>query len=69
MNNIGHNNPPFDPREAIEENINRKKPILDRDPQFYQNIPLPSWVELSLIDVCNRDCSCLLYTSPSPRDS
>ena len=29
MNNIGHNNPPFDPREAIEENINRKKPILD----------------------------------------
>ena len=57
MNNIGHNNPPFDPRDAIEENINRKKPILDRDPQFYKGTPLPSWVELSLIDVCNRDCS------------
>ena len=43
--------------EAINKNTSRKKPILDRDPQFFQNIPIPSWIELSLIDVCNRSCS------------
>ena len=42
---------------STQKNIFRKKPILDRDPQFYKNIPLPSWIELSLIDACNRDCS------------
>ena len=52
--NIGHNNPPLDPKETIQNNINRKKPILDRDPQYFNKIPLPSWIELSLIDVCNR---------------
>lgn len=57
MSNIGHNSPPLDPKETIERNINRKKPILDREPQFYDGVPLPSWIELSLIDVCNRDCS------------
>jgi len=57
MSNIGHNNPPLNPRETIQKNIIRKKPILDRDPQFFENIPLPSWIELSLIDVCNRRCS------------
>jgi radical SAM protein with 4Fe4S-binding SPASM domain len=46
-----------DPKETIERNISRKKPILDRDPEFFENIPLPSWIELSLIDVCNRTCS------------
>ena len=56
-NNIGHNNPPLNPVETINNNIKRKKPILDRDPQFYENIPVPSWIELSLIDACNRDCS------------
>jgi len=25
MNEIGHNNPPLDPREAIKKNIERKK--------------------------------------------
>lgn len=57
MSNIGHNNPPLNPKETIQNNINRKKPILDRDPQYHKNIPLPSWIELSLIDVCNRACS------------
>ena len=57
MSNIGHNNPPLNPKETIQKNIIRKLPILDRDPQFYQGIPLPSWIELSLIDVCNRACS------------
>ena len=57
MSNIGHNNPSLDPKETIKNNIERKKPILDRKPQFYKNTPLPSWIELSLIDVCNRKCS------------
>ena len=57
MSDIGHKNPPSDPKEAIEKNIERKKPILDREPQFYKGVPLPSWIELSLIDVCNRSCS------------
>jgi radical SAM protein with 4Fe4S-binding SPASM domain len=57
MIKIGHNNPPLASKEIIEKNIERKKPILDRDPQFYNNIPIPSWIELSLIDVCNRSCS------------
>ena len=39
------------------ENIKRKIPILDRKPEFYKNIPLPSWIEISIIDVCNRTCS------------
>ena len=54
---FGHNNPPLDPKETIHKNIMRKKPILDRDPQFFEEIPIPSWIELSLIDVCNRSCS------------
>ncbi len=54
---LGHNNPPLDPKETIQKNIIRKKPILDRDPQFFKGIPLPSWIELSLIDSCNRSCS------------
>ena len=54
-NNIGHNSP-LNPRETIERNIIRKKPILDRDPQFFDNVPIPSWIELSLIDACNRSC-------------
>ena len=57
MGNIGHNNPPLDPKETIKKNINRKKPILDQDPRYFNNVPIPSWIELSLIDVCNRACS------------
>ena len=57
MSDIGHNNPPLDPKETILKNINRKKPILDRVPQLFKGIPIPSWIELSLIDVCNRACS------------
>lgn len=57
MSNIGHNNPPLNPKDTIQKNINRKKPILDRDPQYFNSVPIPSWIELSLIDVCNRACS------------
>ena len=47
----------MDPKLTILSNIKRKKPILDRDPQFYNEYPLPNWIELSLIDTCNRTCS------------
>ena len=47
----------MDPKLTILRNIKRKKPILDRDPQFYNGFPLPSWIELSIIDTCNRTCS------------
>ena len=57
MSNAGHNLPPLDPKKTIQNNILRKKPILDRDPQFHKGIPIPSWIELSLIDVCNRACN------------
>lgn len=56
MTSIG-DNLPNNPEKKIKENIERKIPILDRDPQFYKNVPLPSWIELSVIDVCNRSCS------------
>jgi len=56
---VNHNSNLYslDPKKTIQNNINRKKAILDRDPQYYKGIPLPSWIELSLIDVCNRICS------------
>ena len=56
MSKIGHNNPPLDPKETIKKNIKRRSLIVDEGIHFYNNIPLPSWIELSLIDACNRKC-------------
>lgn len=56
MGNIG-DNLQLNPKETIRKNIIRKKPILDREPQYFKGIPLPSWIELSLIDSCNRACT------------
>ena len=55
MSQIGHNKPPIDldPKKLLK---NIMKNIVDKL-QFYNNVPLPSWIELSLIDVCNRSCS------------
>ena len=49
MSNIGHNKPPLDPKETILNNINRKTNT--RDLQFFKNVLIPSWIELSLIIV------------------
>jgi radical SAM protein with 4Fe4S-binding SPASM domain len=57
MSKIGHNGPPLDPRETIRKNINRRKVIVDEGIKFFKDTPLPTWIELSLIDVCNRSCS------------
>ena len=42
------------PTETRLKNIERKVRILDRDTQFYKGVPIPSWIELSVIDACNR---------------
>ena len=59
MKKIGHNNPPIplDPKETIKKNISRRKLIVDQDIDVFEGLPLPTWIELSLIDVCNRSCS------------
>ena len=43
--------------KTIEINIKRKTAILDDRLVTYKNRPIPSWIELSIIDVCNRSCS------------
>ena len=45
------------PTDTRLKNIERKVRILDRDTQFYKGVPIPSWIELSVIDACNRTCS------------
>ena len=59
MKKIGHNNSPIplDPRETIKRNISRRKLIVDQRIPSFEGLPLPTWIELSLIDVCNRSCS------------
>ena len=59
MSKLGHNKPPIplDPKETIKKNINRRKLIVDDGITLFKGIPLPTWIELSLIDVCNRSCS------------
>ena len=59
MSKIGHNRPPpsFNPKETIKKNINRRKLIVDDGITLFNKVPLPTWIELSLIDVCNRSCS------------
>lgn len=66
---IGHNSSINE--EFIEENQNRTKPlfktikinikrrtvIVDDILSKYKDKPIPSWIELSIIDVCNRSCS------------
>ena len=59
MSKIGHNRPPvsYNPKDTIKKNINRRKLIVDDGITLHKKVPLPTWIELSLIDVCNRSCS------------
>lgn len=43
--------------KAIKINIKRRTVIVDDKLIFKKNIPIPSWIELSIIDVCNRTCT------------
>ena len=47
----------MDPKTTIKKNLKRRSIIVDEDIRFFKGIPLPTWIELSLIDVCNRKCS------------
>lgn len=46
----------MNPKETIKKNLQRRSQSVDVVTLF-REIPLPTWVELSLIDVCNRKCS------------
>ena len=46
----------MDPKETIKKNLKRRSEFVDIVP-IHENLPMPTWVELSLIDVCNRKCS------------
>ena len=46
----------MDPKETIKKNIKRRSDFVDVV-HMHKDLPMPSWVELSLIDVCNRKCS------------
>tara|TARA_B100001540_G_scaffold253503_1_gene230153 strand:- start:1349 stop:2215 length:867 start_codon:yes stop_codon:yes gene_type:complete len=46
----------MDPKETIRKNLKRRSEFVDVVP-FHEGVPMPTWVELSLIDVCNRKCT------------
>ena len=46
----------MNPKETIKNNLKRRSESVDIV-KLFNNIPMPTWVELSLIDVCNRKCS------------
>ena len=43
--------------KTIKINLERRTVIVDDQLVSYKNVPIPSWIELSIIDVCNRSCS------------
>ena len=43
--------------KAISLNLKRRTIIVDDIMSKHKNIPIPSWIELSIIDVCNRSCT------------
>ena len=42
--------------KQIEINIERRTVIVNDQLVFYKKNPIPSWIELSIIDTCNRKC-------------
>ena len=42
--------------KTIKQNLSRRVLLVDDKLDFYKKIPIPSWIELSIIDVCNRSC-------------
>lgn len=45
----------MDPKQTIKKNLERRSKSVDVV-ELFKGIPKPTWVELSLIDVCNRKC-------------
>ena len=66
---IGHNSSILNPQieenktrtkplfKTIKVNIKRRTVIVDDVLSLHKGSPIPSWIELSIIDVCNRSCS------------
>lgn len=46
----------MDPKETIKKNLERRSKSVDIA-ELYKEFPKPTWVELSLIDACNRKCT------------
>jgi len=44
-------------QKAIKLNLKRRTVIVDDQLVYHEGVPTPSWIELSIIDVCNRSCS------------
>ena len=42
--------------KTIKINLKRRTIIVDDKLAKYKGVPIPSWIELSIIDVCNRSC-------------
>ena len=42
--------------KTIAVNLKRRSVIVNDKLVFYEKTPIPSWIELSIIDVCNRSC-------------
>jgi len=51
--------------KQIKVNIERRTVIVDDQLVYHKDLPLPSWIELSLIDVCNRKCVFCPKSDPS----
>tara|TARA_Y100001935_G_C17300302_1_gene508796 strand:- start:122 stop:1021 length:900 start_codon:yes stop_codon:yes gene_type:complete len=45
----------MDPKETIKLNLKRRSEVVDKV-YIKDDLPLPTWIELSLIDACNRKC-------------
>ncbi len=45
----------MDPKQTIKKNLSRRSEKVDVA-ITHNDIPIPTWIELSLIDVCNRKC-------------
>ena len=46
----------MDPKQTIKKNLERRSEVVDLV-QLHKDVPIPTWIELSLIDVCNRKCT------------
>ena len=51
--------------KTIKINIKRRTVIVDDEIVFFKKVPMPSWIELSIIDVCNRSCIFCPKSDPS----
>ena len=45
----------MNPKETIKTNLKRRSEVVDVV-ELHKGVPKPTWIELSLIDACNRKC-------------